>query len=79
MTGVLTDVVIGVLTISSRASGIGGIGRRVVSACVGTDGQIVDIDPKEPVNMAFLLAFELTQAAPHSVCLNDVAFQKQNI
>ena len=32
-----------------------------------------DIDPDEPVNMSFLLAFELTQAAPQSFWLNDTA------
>ena len=32
-----------------------------------------DIDPDEPVNMSFLLAFELVQAAPQSFRLNDVA------
>ena len=28
------------------------------------------IDPGELANMSFLLAFEWTQASPHSVCLN---------
>ena len=34
---------------------------------------ICDIDPGESLNMPFLLAVEWTQAAPHSVRLNDVA------
>ena len=32
-----------------------------------------DIDPGELVNMPFLIAFELTQAAPQSFWLNDLA------
>ena len=32
-----------------------------------------DIDPGEPLNMKFLVAFEWTQAAPQSCCLNEVA------
>ena len=32
-----------------------------------------EIDPNAPVNMSFLLAFERTQAAPQSFCLNDAA------
>ena len=32
-----------------------------------------DIDPDESVNMSILLAFERTQAAPQSLCLNDAA------
>ena len=71
----LTDVVIGIRT-SSRP----GISRRdkywrVVVKVHTCD----DIDPNEPANMSFLLAFERTQAAPHSVCLNDVACQCQNM
>ena len=34
-----------------------------------------DIDPEEPKNMAFLVAFDLTQAARESSCSNDVACQ----
>ena len=30
-----------------------------------------DIDPDELVNMDFLVAFDRTQAAPQSVCLNE--------
>ena len=37
-----------------------------------TDG---DIDPDEPSNISFLLAFEWTQAVPQSFRLNDVACQ----
>ena len=32
-----------------------------------------DIDPNDPVNMAFLVAFEWTQASPQSLCWNEVA------
>ena len=77
MVGVLTDVTIGVLTISSRP-GIGprdtyslvgrvvtGVGVDVHSGC--------DIDPDVPVNMSVFVAFELSQAAPQSSCLKDVA------
>ena len=32
-----------------------------------------DIDPRDPPNIKFLLAFERTQGAPQSVCLNAVA------
>ena len=49
------------------------------SSVVDENGGVVvvqavsDIDPDEPINMFFLLAFELTQAAPQSFCLNDAA------
>ena len=43
----------------------------------GEDGVVVhtvgDIDPGDLLNMRFWLAFELTQAAPQSSRLNDVA------
>ena len=63
---VLTDVVIGGRTRSSRSDN----GRRVtcgrascVVAGVGADvHDVCDIDPDEPVNMSLLLAFEFTQA-----------------
>ena len=69
---VMTDVVIGARTISSRP----GIGRRdaywrgvaKVHTCDDIDGNVL-------ANMCFLLAFEWTQAAPHSFCLNDAACQ----
>ena len=32
-----------------------------------------DIDPDDPLNMYHLLAFEWTQVAPQSFCLNDFA------
>ena len=39
-----------------------------------------DIEPNDPVNMSFLLAFERTQAAPHNFCLNDdAAFKCRNM
>ena len=34
---------------------------------------VADIDPGEPSNMAVLLAFEWTQAAPQRFCVNDLA------
>ena len=95
MTCVVAEMVLDVLTISSRS----GIGRRdtssegyrrfvgVVGVTIGrTDSSrkrvvgvatslhtVRDIDPKEPANMRFLLAFESTQAAPQRFCLNDIA------
>ena len=36
---------------------------------------VCDIDPVEPVNMSFLLAFELTHSAPQSFWLNEAAFK----
>ena len=69
----LTTVVIGVRAISSRS----GVGRRVIYWRVSGVGAaahtVSEIDPGEPVNMNFLLAFEWTQAAPQSFWLNDVA------
>ena len=32
-----------------------------------------DMDSSEPVNMSFLLAFDLAHASPHNTCLKDVA------
>ena len=60
---VLTGVVIGARTINSRSIN----GRRGILQ--------IDrgIDADDPANMTFLLAFEWTQAAPHSFCLNDDA------
>ena len=62
MDGVLTDVLIGVLTMSSRSV----IGRRDTYwrvPCVMTDVQtLCDIDPGESENMPFLLALDRTQA-----------------
>ena len=67
---VFTAVVTGAPSIRSRSElGRCDIYGRVVVKVHASD----DIDPYEPVNMAFLLAFERTQAAPHSVCLNDAA------
>ena len=34
---------------------------------------VCDIDPDDPSNIKFLLAFEWTQADPQSLCSNDVA------
>ena len=76
--GVLTDVVIGVLAISSRS----GFDRLDTSCCgtclvagVEADVHTVgDIDPEEPSNMVvFPGDFELTQGAPQSFWLKDVA------
>ena len=73
MDGVLTDVVIGVRAMSSRSV----IGRRDTYWRVGGVGfashTVCEIDPGEPTNMSCMLAFEWTQAAPQSFCVNDVA------
>ena len=77
--GVLTDVVIDVLTISSRSDN----GRRDTYWCVGsvvTDvgagvHTICDIDPDVPSNMRVFGALEWTQKAPQSFCLKDVAWE----
>ena len=73
----LIGVAIDARTISSRS----GSGRRdtywSVVAKVHTSD---DIDPHVPANMSFWVAFELTQAGPHSLCLNDVVgFECQNM
>ena len=57
---VLTDVVIGVRKISSRS----GIDRRVTCWVGGCGHAVSEIEPGEPTNMPFLLAFEWTQAGP---------------
>ena len=83
MAGVLvvTGVLIDTPTISSRP----GIGRRDGYRRDGYRRAVVDvhtcddIDPNAPVNIAFLLAFEWTQAGPHSLCLNDATCQFQNM
>ena len=69
--GVLSGVLVGFLTMSSRSSGIG---QTRCAAGVRSDVHTVrDIDPDESVNMSLLLAIELTQAAPQSFWLNDLA------
>ena len=64
MDGVLTDVPIDILAMSSRS----GIGRRDTSwrvSCVVADLHTVrDIDPGERTKMSTLLALDRTQAAP---------------
>ena len=35
--------------------------------------KVRNINPCEPLNMSFLIAFESSQASPQSCCLNDVA------
>ena len=84
---VVTSVVVGARAMSSR-SGVGRrltFSRvsviasrlrflRVVDVIPIDDVQTCDeIDPYEPPNMEYLVAFERTQAAPHSFCLNDDA------
>ena len=56
-------------------------GRRglYVLLVTGEVHTCVDIEPKEPTNMACLLAFDRTQASPQSLCLNDPVFQFQNM
>ena len=75
----LAGVVIGKSSTSSRS----GNGRRVaywrVARVVASVGDnmctICDIDPDDPSNMRFLLAFECTQAAPESLFLNETVPQ----
>ena len=78
MTGVLADVAVGVLTMSSRS----GIGRRDTccrGACLVTavtvDLHVADIDPEDPSNMSFLLAADRDQSGPQSLWSNDTAFK----
>ena len=71
VTGVLADVVIAVLAMSSR-SGTGRCDTLVAGG--GYDMHTARaIDPGDPLNIMFLLAFEWIQASPQSVCSNDVA------
>ena len=69
--GVLTDVVIDVLDMSSRS----GNGRR--DKCyfgMWGDGHLFrDIDPWEPSNIEVLVAFDCTQSTPQSFCSNAAA------
>ena len=64
----MTEVVIGVLEMSSRST----IGRRdaycrVVSGVSAAMHTVCDIDPDDPKNMSVLVAVEWIQAAPQSV------------
>ena len=70
---VLTGVEIGARTsFSSRSLD----GRRVTYwRTIPEVHTFRDIDPRDAVNMAFLLAVERTQASPQSFCLNDIASQ----
>ena len=64
----LPGVVISGRTISSRS----GKGRSDTYGLAVAKGHTNDdIDPDDPANMAFLLAVERTQAAPHNLCLKD--------
>ena len=63
--GVVSELAISVLPIRHRGNQRSGDSRRHT---------VDDIDPEEPVNMLFLLAFEYTQAAPQSLRLKDTAF-----
>ena len=70
---VLTTVIIGMRAISSR-SGIGG--RVIYWRVAGVEAAahtVSEIDPGEPANMNFLLAFESTQTAPQSFWLKEFA------
>ena len=91
MIGVLTDAVIVLLAIKSRAVNdrcvtnclmastflFSSAGETVVEAIVHVIGAIdpADFKRSEPENMLVFLAFECTQAAPQSSRLNDAAFQ----
>ena len=68
--GVPTDVLIGGWPIISSRSGIG---RRDTCLRDGGEHTFRDIDPGEPANIRFFLAFERTQAGSQSLCLNDSA------
>ena len=46
---------------------------NVVAKMGGDEQSVCAIEPNEPSNMTFLLAFELTQEAPQICCLKDVA------
>ena len=58
--------------VGTRGVGTGTVGTGAVGTGVGVH-TVSDIDPDEPANIELLLAFEWTQAAPQSFCLNDVA------
>ena len=45
--------------------------------CTHAPHTVFDMEPGDPVNMSIFDAFELTHAAPHSVCWKD--FAKANI
>ena len=49
-------------------AGVVVVARAVVDICA-----VRDMDPPEPLNMRFCDAFELTQAAPLSSCVNIAA------
>ena len=76
-----TEVVIGVRTISSRSVPGGGADVLLSSPlalsspldCGESTQSVFDIDPDDPANISFLLAFEWTQVAPQIWCLNDAA------
>ena len=77
MAGVLTDMVVGALAISSR-SGIGRLDAysRVGSVVTGEGAEVhsvSDIDPDVPANMSAFVAFELIQASPQRFWLKDAA------
>ena len=67
---VLTDVVIGVLIISSR-SGNGWCGIPVIGVRAGVH-IVLGIEPGDCSNMSLWVAFKWTQAGPQSFWLNDV-------
>ena len=77
MVEVMAGVLTGVLAIRSRAgNGRRETCRRVTSLTTGVGGgshTVRDIDPDVSANVRVCLAFELTQAAPQSCCLKDVA------
>ena len=77
MTVVLTDVAIGLLTISSRSL-INPRDTSWLAETVLTDEgsgihTVGDTDPGVPANLKAFVAWELTQAGPQSVCLKDFA------
>ena len=76
-------LLIGVRTFSSRSTGVvadvPGVVADVPGVVADVPGVVADvhtvpdIDPGEPVNISIFFAFESTQAAPQSFCLNAAA------
>ena len=76
---VLNEALVGVLAMSSRSAiGRRDASRRVAFLAAGVRADVHtfrDSDPRDAVNMAFLLAAERTHAVPHNFWLNDIASQ----
>ena len=70
--GVLADVAIGVLTISSRSRPVSGP-RHLADRVESDVHSDCNIDPGERANICVFFALELTQEGPQSCCLKDAA------